>query len=272
MASFISEVWSARLNNALEKKLVFGNIVNHDYEGEISGQGSTVHINGIGDITVGKYTGADIGAPEEVTATETTLVVDQADFVNFSVDDVTKAQSNVAIMDGAMAKAGSQLADVMDKYIAGLYIEADADNLIGDDVTPKEATVDNAYDLLVDLGVKLDEANVPEEGRFVVVPPRFHGLLLKDPRFTKSAEVMATGYIGSVDNMQVYKSNNVPNTDGTAFKVMAGYPGAIAFAQQIDSMENYRPEGGFKDAVKALQLYGAKVIQPKGLAVLTCNL
>ncbi len=270
--AFIGQIWSARLLEGLTKRLVYGNIVNHDYEGEIQGQGSTVHINSIGDITVGKYTGADIGAPEDVTAVETTLVVDQADFVNFSVDDITKAQSNANVIDGAMKKSAEKLANTMDKYIAGLYTEADAGNLIGDDTTPIAVTKDNAYDSLIDLGVKLDESDVPEEGRFVVVPPAFHGLLLKDARFTKDPEVMATGYIGSVDGMKVYKSNNVPNTAGAKYKVIAGFDGAIAFAQQIDSVEAYRPEGGFKDAVKALQLYGAKVVYPKGIAILTCDI
>lgn len=270
--AFIGQVWSARLNDALVKKLVFGNIVNHDYEGEIQGLGSTVNVNAIGDITVGNYTGAAIGAPEDVTAVSTSLVIDQAKFVNFSVDDVTKAQSNVKILDGAMVKAAADLANKMDGYIAGLYSQADAGNLIGNDTTPIAVTVTNAYDNLVDLGVLLDKADVPEEGRFVVIPPAFHGLLLKDPRFTKDANVMATGYIGSVDNMTVYKSNNVPNTAGAKYKVIAGFDGAISFAQQLDSIEQYRPEGGFKDAVKALQLYGAKVMLPKGIAVLTCNL
>ncbi len=270
--NFIPQIWSARLNDALEKRLVFGNLVNTNWEGEIKGQGSSVKINQIGDVTVGDYTGTDIGAPEELTSTQAILNIDQAKFFNFAVDDIDKAQANVNILDGGVRKAAYNLADVMDKYIAGLYTEVDAGNLIGDDTTPVEVTKDNAYDMLIDMGVKLDEANVPEEGRFVVVPASFHGLLLKDARFTKDPEVLATGYIGEIDGMEVYKSNNVPNTTGTKYKVMAGYDGAIAFAQQLDSIESYRPEGGFKDAVKGLQLYGAKVIQPKGLVVLTCNI
>lgn len=269
---FISQVWSARLLEGLNKRLVYGNIVNHDYEGEIQGQGSTVHINAIGDITVGKYTGEEIGAPEDVKAIDTSLVIDQADFVNFSVDDITKAQSNASVIDGAMRKSASQLANTMDKHIASLYTEAHEDNLIGDDTTPVEVTKENAYDNLIDLGVKLDEADVPEEGRFVVVPAAYHGLLMKDARFTKDPEVLATGYIGSIDGMEVFKSNNVPNTDKQKYKVMAGFDGAISFAQQIDSVEAYRPQGGFKDAIKALQLYGAKVVLPKGIAILTCNI
>lgn len=269
--NFIPTIWSARLNNALEKKMVFGNLVNHDYEGEISGQGSSVKINTIGDVTIGDYTGANIGTPEELDSTQATLTINQAKFFNFAVDDIDKAQANVDVLDAGVRNAAYGLADVMDKYIVGLYTETDKDNLIGDDTTPIAVTKDNAYDNLIDLGVKLDESNVPEEGRFVVVPASYHGLLLKDARFTKDPEVLASGYIGEIDGMKVYKSNNTPVTDGK-YKVIAGYTGAIAFAQQLDSIENYRPEGGFKDAVKGLQLYGAKVIQPKGIAVLTCTI
>lgn len=270
--NFIPTIWSARLNENLKKALVFGNLVNTDYEGEISGQGSTVKINTIGAVTIGDYDKVNgVGDPEELDSTQTTLTINEAKFFNFKVEDIDKAQANVNLLDGGMKEAAYGLADVMDQYIAGLYTEVAPANTIGDDTTPIVPTKDNAYDYLVDLGVKLDEANVPEPDRFVVVPAWFHGLLQKDPRFTKDSAVMATGYIGAVDGMQVYKSNNVPNTGSAKYKIIAGHPSAISFAQQVDSVEGYRPEKSFSDAVKGLQLYGAKVVKPTALAVLTAN-
>jgi len=55
---FIPQIWTARLLAALQKALVFGqpNVVNRDYEGEISQKGDTVNIGGIGAITVKEYT------------------------------------------------------------------------------------------------------------------------------------------------------------------------------------------------------------------------
>jgi len=276
--NFIPQIWSVKLNESLEKALVYGNIVNHDYEGEITAAGDTVKINSIGDITIGTYTGAAIGSPEELNSEQALLTIDQARFFNFGVDDVDKAQSSVDLLTAGINKAAYGLADVADKYIASLYTGVGSSNIIGSDMAPITPTKDNAYDYLVDLSVKLDEANVPAQGRFCVVPSWYHGLLLKDDRFVRDTTLLATGYVGEVAGMQVYKSNNVPTTTTTAgevttthYHVMGGYTGAISFAQQIDSVEAYRPEGGFKDAVKGLQLYGAKLVKPTGIAVLTVD-
>ena len=255
--------------------MVYGNLVNHDYEGEITGQGSSVNINQIGDITISNYDkSTGITAVQSVDGTQQTLNIDQAKYFAFSVSDIDKAQANVDLMNSAMVQASYNLKDVMDSYVAGLYVGVDADNTIGNDTTPIVPTSANAYEYLVDLATKLDDANVPSGGRFVVVPNWYYGLLLKDARFTKDTNVnpvMTTGYIGEVDGLTVYKSNNVPNTTGAKYKIMAGYNGAISFAQQIMSMEAYRPEKAFSDAVKGLSVYGAKLLRPKGIAVLTAS-
>ncbi|AIQ11365.1 phage capsid protein [Paenibacillus durus] len=270
--NFIPTIWSARLNESFKKNLVYGNIVNTDYEGEIKGQGSTVKINSIGAVTIGTYDkAAGIGNPQELDSSQTNLIIDQAKFYNFTVDDVDAAQANVDLLSGGIVEASYGLANVVDQYIAGFYTEVKAENTIGNDTTPIVPSSATAYDLLVDLGVILDENDVPEGDRFVVVPAFFYGLLVKDPRYTKDANVMRTGFVGSIDNMSVYKSNNVPNTTGAKYKIIAGHKSAISFAGQVDSVEAYRPEKQFSDAIKGLQVYGAKCIKPEAIAVLTVN-
>lgn len=270
--NFIPTIWSARLNESLKKNLVYGNVVNTDYEGEIKGQGSTVKINSIGAVTIGNYDKvAGIGNPQELDATQKTLVIDQAKYFNFQVDDVDAAQANVNLLDGGIVEASYGLANVVDQYLAGFYTEVKAENTMGNDATPITPTKDTAYDLLIDLGVLLDENNVPESERFVVVPAWYYGLLLKDARFTKDPNIIRTGYVGDIDGMMVYKSNNVPNTAGAKYKIIAGHKSAISFAGQVDSVEAFRPEKQFSDAVKGLQVFGAKCIKPEALAVLTVN-
>ncbi|AOK91365.1 P22 phage major capsid protein family protein [Paenibacillus polymyxa] len=270
--NFIPTIWSARLNESLKKNLVYGNVVNTDYEGEIKGQGSTVKINSIGAITIGNYDKvAGIGNPQELDAMQKTLVIDQAKYFNFQVDDVDAAQANVNLLDGGIVEASYGLANVVDQYLAGFYTEVKAENTIGNDTTPIIPTSSKAYDLLIDLGVLLDENNVPESERFVVVPAWYYGLLLKDARFTKDPNIIRTGYVGDIDGMTVYKSNNVPNTTGAKYKLIAGHKSAISFAGQVDSVEAFRPEKQFSDAVKGLQVFGAKCIKPEALAVLTAN-
>lgn len=272
VTNFIPTIWSARLNEGFKRNLVYGNCVNTDYEGEIKGQGSTVKINSVGEVTIGTYSKvAGIDKPEELTGEQKILTIDQAKYFNFQVDDIDKAQANVDLLEKGIGQAAFGLANTVDKYIANFYTEVKATNIIGDDTTPKVPTKETAYDYLVDLGVILDENDVPEDNRFVVIPAWFYGLLVKDPRFTKDSEVIRTGYVGNIDNMEVYKSNNVPNNAGAKYKIIAGHKSAISFAGQVDSIEAYRPESQFSDAVKGLQVYGAKVIKPEGLAVLTAN-
>lgn len=272
ITNFIPTLWSARLLANLDKSLVYGGLVNRDYEGEITGQGSSVKINQIGDITISDYVDATgLSDPESIDGVQQTLTIDQAKSFHFSVTDINKVQANVDLMNGAMQRASYGMADVVDQYIAGFYTGVDSANTIGDDTTPIVPTKDNAYEYLVDLAVKLDEANVPVTGRFVIVPSWYHGLLLKDARFTKDPNILSTGYIGDVDGLRVFKSNNVPNTTGTKYKIMAGSNIAISFAQQLVEVKPYSPEKSFSDAVKGLNVYGCKLVQPKAIAVLTAN-
>jgi P22 coat protein - gene protein 5. len=272
VTNFIPTIWSARLNEGFKKALVYGNCVNTDYEGEIKGAGSTVKINSVGAVTIDNYDkSTGINKPQELDSSQSTLTIDQAKYFNFQVDDIDKAQANVDLLDAGIKEASYGLANVADQYIANFYTEVKAGNTIGDDTTPIVPSIANAYDYLIDLGVILDENNVSEIDRFVVVPSWFYGLLLKDPRYTKEIDIMRTGFVGNIDNMAVYKSNNVPNTSGEKYKIIAGQKSAISFAGQVDSVEAYRPESQFSDAVKGLQVYGAKCIKPEGIAVLTAN-
>jgi N4-gp56 family major capsid protein len=277
--NFIPTIWSARLLENLRKNLVYGQegVINRDYEGEIRDAGSSVKINAIGPVTVAAYTkNTDINPPQNLSDATLTLVIDQAKYFNFQVDDIDRVQQKPKLMDAAMAEAAYALRDDFDQYIASLYTQVDAGNLIGSDASPVVPTATTAYELLVDLAVILDDDKVPRANRWVVVPPWFHGLLLKDDRFVKAGtdqtdQVLRNGEVGQAAGFQVLVSHNVPNTTGTKYKILAGHPMAIAAASQINKVEAYRPERRFADGVKGLHLYGAKVIRPTALALLTAN-
>ena len=283
LTNFIPEIWSARLLQNLQKSLVYGQpgIVNRDYEGEIREAGDTVRINAIGPITVGNYTrNSDLGTPETLTDAQAVLTISQAKTFHFQVDDLDKVQMRPQVMDEAMREAAYALADTLDQYIAAMYTEASASNLIGSTGSSKSDILsggtNKSYDYLVDLSVKLDEANVPSAGRWVVVPPWYHGVLLKDSRFVSTGSAaaesrLANAVIGQAAGFTVIKSNNVPNTSATKYRVIAGHNMAWTMAMQLAKIEAYRPEKRFADAIKGLQLYGAKVIRPQALAVLTCE-
>jgi N4-gp56 family major capsid protein len=279
--NFIPTVWANRLLAHLQKSLVYGQsgVVNRDYEGQIRQAGDSVKINSIGDITVKSYVkDTDIDAPETLIDASQMLQITESKYFNFAVDDVDKAQSSVSVMEEAMKRAGYKLKDTADQFLAALMAAAaPAANLIGDDNSPKDVTTASAaYEYLVDLGTVLDENNIPSEGRFVIVPSWFHGLMQKDDRFVKAGtlatdQVLRNGAIGEAAGFSVMKSNNVLNTASNKYKVIAGHDMATSYAEQIVKVEAYRKERGFHDGVKGLHVYGAKVVRPYALAVLTAN-
>ena len=268
--NFVPELWSARLLQNLDKTFVYPQCVNRDYEGEVRNLGDTVHIQKFGDIQVADYTKATgVGTPKDPGAGSTVaLVIDQAKYFNFKVEDIEAVQANVNLMEKAMQRAAYAIGDVIDQYIASFVTEA------GIDGGTVAVTAQNAYDTLVDLKVKFNKENVPAAGRFVVVPPEFIGLLEKDERFIKNydATVLKNGVRGVVAGFDVLESNNVPYvSDGSKYTIMAGTDMAIAYAGQIAKIEAFRPEASFSDACKGLYVYGAKVVEPKALAKLTCT-
>ena len=277
---FIPTVWAARLLTALEKSLVYGqaNVCTREYEGEIREAGNTVKIASVGDVTIGDYVkNTNISDPEILTDSEQSLLIDQSKYFNFYVDSVDRAQQNVNVLDEAMRRSAWALREEADTFLAGLMAAAvPVQNTIGSAAAPELPTKDSAYEYLVDLGTRLDEADAPIEGRFVIVPAWFHGLLLKDDRFVRPATAagesrLANGEVGEAAGFRILKSNNVPNVSGGEYKIIAGHAMATAYVEQILDLHTYKPEKRFGDAVKGLHVYGGKVVRPTALAMLVAD-
>lgn len=282
--SFIPELWAARLLTNLNNVHVAtqAGVVNRDYEGEIRGAGDTVRIGSIGRITISSYTrDTDINAPEALDEASQVLLIDQAKYFNFAVDDVDAAQSAVSVMDGAMGEAAWGLNDTADTHVLN-KMSTTAGNAIGTTAAPSAPTVANAlaYELLVDAGTLLSEDNAPSGGRFAIVPPWFKGLLKKDDRFVGSGSEASSarllnGELGEVDGIRVLESNNLvkegAGTTGLYTQIIVGHGSATSYAEQINKVEAYRPERRFADAVKGLHVYGAKVVRPDNLVVITAD-
>lgn len=273
---FVPEKWSSSVLRGLEKELVFGQpgIINRDYEGEITDSGDRVKINSISSVTLGTYTGADIPAASDLSAAQTELIIDQQRYFNIRVKDVDKVQANAELLSAGMAEATYAVRDDIDQYLSSLY--TDMNLVVGTEASPQSvATVTDAYDeVILPLKVALGENSTPREGRFIIVPEWFEAVLLQDDRFvsfggTDQVLNRANGAIGRIAGFTVYVSNNVTETSSHAgAKIISGVPQAWSLAVQIPvrSMEAYRPEANFADAVKGLTLYGAKVVRSSNMA------
>ena len=265
--NFIPQIWSASLLQELRKNQVFANLANRDYQGEIRAYGDTVIINSFDKITIGNYEkNSTVVTPEYIDQNAPkTLVIDQAKYFAFKIDSIDNAQMNPKIMQAAMSEAAYGLSDVTDKYIAEMYNDADHQ-------VTGEFSFSTAYAKIVEAAIKLDEANVTRQGRWLVVTPWAHGELLKSNEFVRATSlgdsVVQGGMIGQIAGFNVYMSNNIYTTtvSGETYShLLAGTNQAISYAEQLNSVEAYRPENSFSDAMKGLHLYGAKVIRPEAL-------
>lgn len=268
VTSFIPEIWAARLLEKLEKAHVYAALVNRDYEGEIRNAGDTVHINTLGDLTIGTYNGTTAITYEDLATTSQDLKIDQQKYFAFRVDDVERVQALPGLVEAASANAAYELNDVNDKFLAAT-LAAGATAVSG---TAVALTAANVYQNIVAMKVALDKQNVPTEGRWLVVDPSFHGLLLQDERFVSfgtdiTNERLVNGRVGRAVGFDIYVSNNAPEASGT-YTAIAGVPMAATYAEQILNTEALRSEDYFKDLIRGLHVYGAKVTRPTALAKL----
>lgn len=271
--NFIPTIWSGALRAHLDSRLVALSLCNNSYEGEIRGAGATVKVNRLGNVSifdVDKDT--DIPAAERLTSDQLEMVIDQRKGFNFGVDAADIAQANVDLPALATARAGVNVSQEVDANVLG-YILSNVD--AGNDIGPVTlAGPEAAYELLVDLAVRLDTENVPEMDRFAVVHPSFYGLLLKDDRFirataaTTATNALNAGMVGEAAGLTIFKTTGVDSD-----VVLAGHRMATSVAFQINGIEFYSPQARIGEvAVKGQVLFGRKVFEPKGLATATWSL
>jgi hypothetical protein len=262
-------VFSKLLQAKFYKQSVLPAISNTDYEGEISGQGDKVVIRTVPAVTINDYAGTV--SNQELTTAKVEMLIDKAKYYSFKVDDVLAAQADVNMLEAASSDAaeGMRVAvetDVMSSVVTGA-------STISSQTT---ITASNVLGEILELSTALDELNIPEEGRFIVLPPSMISLLkqseLRQAYLTGDAESpLRNGRVGMVDRFTVYQSNMLytpaAGDDATYTHVLAGHPKAISFASQFTNTETIRLESTFGDAVRGLKVYGSKVVVPDCLAV-----
>jgi hypothetical protein len=281
LGNFIPQIWTAATLRYLDKAHVFAQngVVNRDYEGEISAYGDVVKINQVGPITIGTYTkDTDMSAAQSLTGDQTNLVIDKSDYFHFEIDDIDKAQTKPKLMNTAMQRAAYGLSDASDIYVAdAMAAGTSAANVIA--TVSDLGTAANAYLHILRIQALLDEANVPRAGRWLIMPPWYHEILMQDvTRFASGYSeagqaALRNGYMGSIDGLTIMASNNTHIWSGTRAAaasvdtLQAGVDWAYSYAEQIAEVEAYRPPLRFADALKGLHVYGGKVVLPASLAL-----
>jgi P22 coat protein - gene protein 5. len=264
--NFRPEIWAANLLESLKKDHVLASVANRNYEGLVQAAGQSVRITSISRPTVNDYAGSV--TYEELNDAQQILFLDQKNYFAFKVDDVDKKQAAGDFVPMAMQEASYAMRDDADLYLASLYTQAAAANVIS---TTAVTDGDKAYTMLKDLMVKLDQSNASRAVRWAVVTPWFHGLLLTNDKFvdysaSNSLEPLYNGRVGRALGFEIYVSNNLTNTTGDDWTILAGSNQAITYAEQLLTIEAGRHQASFGDYVRGLMIYGAKVVHPGALA------
>ena len=135
---------------------------------------------------------------------------------------------------------------------------------------------------------KMDVANVDSRGRWMVVDPVFVEMLKDEDSRLLNADFGGSGLmnglvLNNLHGFRIYVSNNLPaagtgaGTSGTSAQttnygvIVAGQDDAVASAEQINKVENYRDPDSFADIVRGMHLYGRKILRPQALVTAVVN-
>lgn len=257
---FIQTIWSKKIYDKLELECKLVADCHRAYEGDCK-YAQSVKILGVGEPTIGDYTGADIDV-EDMSDTSQMLTIDQAKYFAFYVDDVDKAQSVPGLPEKFQEKAVHGLHVAADSYVAGIIKTATNATTASDD-TPE--AVKTAIDEAI---VKLRERNFNEEGVIELTPKAYnlfkHNLITLS---TDNPEYIKRGIVGVYDGFEVKMSNNLAKDTGHQYCDIRGKK-AIAFADQIESVEACRAEKRFADLIKGLYVYGGKLLDNDRIQVI----
>lgn len=284
-SAFIPEIWSGKLQVKFYKSTVLAEITNNDWESEIKSMGDTVHIRSIPTITINNYEKGQSLTNQVPTSTPIDLLIDKGKYFAVVVDDVDEVQADVKLMDIFSNDASEQMKIAIDNDVLN-NVAADAaaankgtaagaisgDINLGETGAPIHITVSNVLEKILEVGLVLDEQNVPEDGRWMVIPSWMAPLLknsdLKQAYLTgDDTSPLRNGKIGMIDRFTLYTTNNldVVADDVDAWHVLAGTRDAISFASQITNVESLRSTTTFGNIVRGLNVYGYSVVKPEAL-------
>lgn len=294
---FIPEIWSGKLVEKFYASTVLAAISNTDYEGEIKNQGDRVKIRTKPTVVIRDYRADGLLGLDRPTGGSVELYIGTGKYFSLALDDVMEIQSDLNVLSMWSDDAAQQLKIVVDQdVLGGIVNQMAAANQgiaagvitaslnLGIKSTPLSVVGRNAgsgqielVDVLLRMGQVLDEQNIPEVGRWAVMPS-WAGRMIKQSELRQaylsgdSVSMLRNGRLGMVDRFTIYISNLLPNngSDSTNFAagewpIFAGHAHGLTFASQISKVETLRSELTFSQILRGLQVYGYQVVDGKAL-------
>src|SRR5262245_9429843 len=300
--TFIPEIWSGKLIEKFYASTVLAAISNTDYEGEIRNQGDRVHIRTKPTITIRPYLVGGNLQVDRPGSNIVDLVIDQGLYFNEILDDIMEIQSDINLMGIWSDDAAQQMKINVDTIVLlGILSQCDARNrgatagaisgtinlgvtgtpvpVVANQANPPVAGQVTVLQIVLRLGLVLDELNIPEQGRWVVMPA-WCAALIKGSELRQAylsgdqTSILRNGRLGMIDRFTLYVSNLLPKGPVTGppalaageWVIYAGHAHALTFASQISKVETLRSEFTFGTLLRGLQVFGYKVIDGIALA------
>src|ERR1700676_1870819 len=294
---FIPEIWSGKLVEKFYASTVLAAISNTDYEGEIKNKGDRVKIRTKPTITIRNYDSDGLLNLDRPVGNFVELFIGNGKYFSLILDDVMEVQSDLSLLSMWSDDAAQQLKITVDQdVLTGIVGQMAAANQgtaagvitaslnLGVQGTPITVVGRNhgagqveLIDVLMRMGQVLDEQNIPEVGRWVVMPA-WAGRQIKQSELRQaylsgdSVSMLRNGRLGMVDRFTIYISNLLPNnsSDSAQFNagewaIFAGHAHGLTFASQISKVETLRSELTFGQILRGLQVYGYQVVDGKAL-------
>jgi hypothetical protein len=295
-AGFIPEIWSGKLIEKFYAATVLAAISNTDYEGEIKSYGDRVKIRTKPTLIINNYLVNGDLALQRPAGSSVELTIDQGKYFAAIIDDVIEKQSDINNMSLWSDDASEQMKIVVDTDVLtfllntaatgnrGLTAGVISQNInLGVTGTPIATVGRNPQtgqveiiDVLLRIGQALDEQNIPETGRWIVMPT-WATFQIKRSELREvfvsgdSVSILRNGKFGQIDRFTIYASNLLPN--GTAaglaageWVIFGGHAHGLTFATQLTNVETIRSERTFGQILRGLQVYGRQVLDNKAIA------
>jgi hypothetical protein len=297
--TFIPTIWSSKLNIKFYAATTFGDISNTNWEGDIKSMGDKVIINNIPTISINAYTIGQNLTYEVPTPNTVELQIDKGYYFGVNVSDVLEYQAQPNLMDIFTTDAANQMKIAVDREsFLNTFSSANASNIgttagalsggynMGSDASPIDysVTTNSILNTITSMGSVLDEQNVPETDRYIVITPTERQLLMQSPLAQAyvtgdSESILRNGKVGRIDRFDIYVSNLLPKAAagydyfgsvaaGTVKRhvIIAGHKSALTFASQINKVESIPNPNDFGTLVRGLVVYGRKTVKDTALS------
>lgn len=279
ITNFQQTIWSKKIQEALKTITSLRNHCDFQYDPETK-NAKEVKILNVTRPTIRTYVPGTAITREGGTDGSMLLRINQFKYFNFEVDDVDKAQSVPGLKEALAKEAARGLAEEGDKYVASLVkagVEAQT-NPLAQSASVVTLTKANAVRTVEDGFVVLygNNCKVSDDFYLEVAPKPFtiYREALTELS-TNNPDILKKGAVGKINNAYVCIENLLPTgkasaqstTDDVHYNILRTSK-AIAFAEQINKVEAYRPQDAFSDAIKGLYTFGALITRPEQIYVI----